>query len=576
MTHDARLSAPRCERMREIFMLMERGTMDIAHVTAGEDTASLTADQAEETAEQNEELLQLLVRRVRDYAIMVLDTEGNIVTWNEGAEQIKGYRPEEIIGQHFSRFYSPEDRAQGKPQRELEVARRQGRFEDQGWRLRKDGSTFLANVNITALRDTRGKLRGYCKITRDITERRAAEKRLVELAEGLRRSEQSELARVEQLRLRDEFLSHVSHELRSPLASIHSFASIVADGLAGATNSKQDEYLAIILKNVKQLQAMIEDLLEVTHAQSGGLVLEPRRTRCEEAAAYTVEALKGAAEAREIKLSYEAANELPAVYADPTRLRQVMTILVDNAIKFTSPGGNVTVRICSFDADKNLQLVEVEDTGYGMSPQDTERIFDRLYQVPRRHRQGRRGLGLGLYIARELVIRMGGQIWVTSEPGVGSHFYFTVPVFSLEKLLAPVLALEPKPGHALLLFSIFIRSAHGLSDEAIREGRKLLKEHLRPETDVLLPDVCPPEYCDILFAVCFSRVECVDVLTERMLASLGQCAEMGQLGARIGICYDVLTWADGAEPSGENRKKHICAEVQQCINDACAKGRDRR
>lgn len=236
------------------------------------------------SATDSDESFRILIHCVKDYAILKLDLEGRVSSWNEGAQRIKGYQPEEIIGRHFSIFYPPEDIARGKPARELEIAVRNGRFEDEGWRIRKDGSRFLANVVITPLRDSDGKLQGYCKITRDTTERRESEQHLIKLAEALRHSEQTDINRLNQLRLKDEFLSHVSHELRSPLASIHSFTTILVDGLAGALNPKQDQYLAIILKNVRQLQAMIEDLLEATHAEAGLLSIEAQSTSASEAA----------------------------------------------------------------------------------------------------------------------------------------------------------------------------------------------------------------------------------------------------------------------------------------------------
>jgi PAS domain S-box-containing protein len=226
----------------------------------------------------NDHAFRLFVESVKDYAIFMLDPQGRVVTWNAGAQRIKGYRPEEILGAHFSRFYLPEDVAQDKPAHELEIACRLGRFEDEGWRVRKDGSRFLANVLLTPLRDPEGRLYGFGKITRDVTGRRTAEAQVFELAEELRRAKEADLDRMNQLRLKDEFLCHVSHEFRAPLASIYSFTTLIADRLAGATTPKQDEYLAIILKNIRQLQAMIEDLLEAPQAVDGTLKVEAQFT----------------------------------------------------------------------------------------------------------------------------------------------------------------------------------------------------------------------------------------------------------------------------------------------------------
>ncbi len=537
---------------------------------------TLEGTAADDPLRQSSELYELLVLRVRDYAIFILDLQGNIITWNEGAELIKGYAPHEILGQHFSRFYSPEDVASGKPQEGLRVAGTAGRFEDQGWRVRKDGTKFFADVIITALRDASGQLRGYSKITRDITERRAKDARLLALAEELKRAEASQTAHLHQMRIKDEFLSHVSHELRSPLASIASFTSIIGDGLAGATNSKQDEYLAIVMKNVRQLQAMIEDLLEVTHAEKGDLALEPQQTYCAEAAQYSIETSRAVAEAKAIELSFDFDPWLPPVYADPVRLRQILTILLDNAIKFTPTGGSVALRISGFQGAGRFQLIEVEDNGCGMSPEFTERIFERMYQVPKEHQAGRRGLGLGLYIARQLALKMGGQIRVTSQPGRGSCFYVTMPVFSLEACLGSVLSLESNAVCTLFLFKISVQAGAlnaEVTQEAARECRLLLKDCLRPEADALLPNICGQKRRGLFFVVCFSRLDSCDVVSGRMFAALRRSEELRQVGAHVSITHQALASASQAQSADDDRKARICAELQQHIDNAC-KGRE--
>ena len=231
-------------------------------------------------------------------------------------------------------------------------------------------------------------------------ESRALPQALRHAMERQRMQAEADLMRKNEIQLRDNFLSHVSHELRSPLTSIYSFNSIIADGLAGQTTPQQDEYLQIILRNVGQLRAMIEDLLEVTQEQTGKLAVELQSVSVNEAAAYAVDTLKGAAKQREITLSFLPSAGLPSAYADATRLRQILTILVDNAVKFTPAGGTVTVRATEYEKDGSMVLVEVSDTGCGIKPEETERIFEHLYQVTDPGSAGRRGLGLGLHIAR--------------------------------------------------------------------------------------------------------------------------------------------------------------------------------
>jgi CheY-like chemotaxis protein len=260
--------------------------------------------------------------------------------------------------------------------------------------------------------------------------RKAAEDHAAELAEEEARAE--EIARLGQqaLELRDEFLSHVSHELRSPLNSIYSFSSIIADGLAGGTTLEQNEYLLIILKNVRQLQAMIEDLLAVTASKNGKLAVVLQETSIAEAILDAVHTCESSAREKRVNLSCTIPPGLPAVYADPVRVLQVLTILCDNAIKFTPEGGSVMVRLKMFDKVPGYLLVEVSDTGCGIKPEHLERIFEHLYQVTEPGPNGRRGLGLGLHIARELMIRQGGSIWATSAQGAGSVFSLTLPVYA--------------------------------------------------------------------------------------------------------------------------------------------------
>jgi two-component system sensor histidine kinase/response regulator len=266
------------------------------------------------------------------------------------------------------------------------------------------------------------------ELTRLTEEEHAAQlaKEAERAAEVVRTSQQA-------LQLRDDFLSNVSHELRSPLTSIYSFSSIIADGLAGATNEQQDEYLGIIQRNVRQLQSMIEDLLAVTAGRTGKLIIQPQDASLSEAILDAVHTAEANATAKGIKLSYLIPPKLPRAFADPVRLLQVLTILCDNAIKFTPSGGLVKVEAKVFEKVPGYLLVEVSDTGCGIKPELVGRIFEYLYQVTESSQAGRKGLGLGLHIAKELVTRQGGSIWATSAPGSGSVFSFTLPIYVGQK-----------------------------------------------------------------------------------------------------------------------------------------------
>jgi signal transduction histidine kinase len=266
-------------------------------------------------------------------------------------------------------------------------------------------------------------------------ENRALPRALRHAIDRQRMQAESDRMRNQQLQLRDDFLSHVSHELRSPLSAIYSFTTIVADGLAGETSPQQGDCLQVVLRNVRQLQAMIEDLLEVTQAQEGKLNIELEPVSLSEAIEYAVDTRKGVAKEKEIAVSVQCSAGLPMAYANATRVRQILTILLDNAVKFTPTGGMVKVEARVHQKSEGFLLVEVSDTGCGITPETIERIFGHLYQVSdlviESCRAGRKGLGLGLQIAKELVTRLGGEIWVTSELQKSSQFFFTLPVFSM-------------------------------------------------------------------------------------------------------------------------------------------------
>ncbi len=238
-----------------------------------------------------------------------------------------------------------------------------------------------------------------------------------------------EEARREQLELKDRFLSKVSHELRTPLAAIHQFVTILLDGLAGDINPEQREYLEIALRNIVQLRTMVADLLDVTRARTGRLTVTPAPLPLKNLLAEAVETVRVASK-KQARLSVVAPDDLPLAYADTDRVRQVVINLVNNAVRFTPESGTVTVEAKLYDPEH--LLIAVADNGCGMGAHDKEQVFDYLYQGQNNTENSRGGLGLGLYIAKELVVRQGGRIWVESEVGKGSTFYFTLPVYKGE------------------------------------------------------------------------------------------------------------------------------------------------
>jgi signal transduction histidine kinase len=409
-------------------------------------------------------------------------------------------------------------------------------------------------------------------------ENRALPRALRYAIERNRMREEADAMRAHELQIRDDFLSHVSHELRSPLTSIYSFSTIIADGLAGEVTAQQGDYLQIILRNVRQLQSMIEDLLEVTQAQSGKLSIELQPVEVNEAISYAVDTLQGVAIEKEIRLSFDPLPSLPCAYADGTRVRQIMTILLDNAMKFTPAGGAVQVRASVQQKRDGFLLVEVSDTGCGIGPEATERIFEHLYQVTDPGRAGRRGLGLGLYIARQLVMRLGGEMWVTSDPGKGSRFFFTLPVFSLTGLLGPILTQE-KPDESLAVITLEIDSRDGSPDvpKEILEGtRAVLQQCLRPETDVLLPNLDPANDRKLFFVVACTHEHGAESIGRRILSQLRRHKELepSEYTFAVAQSFPPPIVRDAHTPM-EVYVARVAAGVREHIHHICLEGRSR-
>ncbi len=353
----------------------------------------------EDELRRSEEKFRLLVGGIRDYAVFMLDPDGRIATWNEGAEAIKGYKAEEIIGEHFSRFY-PQEAIDAKfPQTELEVAARVGRFEDEGWRLRKDGTAFWANVIITALFDPNGRLRGFAKVTRDMTERR----RVVALEENERKM--------------NEFLAMLGHELRNPLAPIRNALDLMRVQSNG--DSRLEWARSVIDRQLTQLTRLVDDLLDVGRISSGKIALRREPIEINAAVQRAVEASRPLADASRHTLEVRLSPEPLLVDGDLTRLSQVVLNLLTNAIKYTPSGGKIKVDVAREGA---FAVVRVKDTGIGMSPELIPKVFDLFVQGERSLDRSEGGLGIGLTLVKRLVSLHGGTVSAHSDgPGVAAN-----------------------------------------------------------------------------------------------------------------------------------------------------------
>lgn len=356
---------------------------------------------------ESEERFRLLVENVVDYAIFMLDPAGQVLTWNVGAERLQGYFAREVVGQHHSIFYPDED-GPTRAARELAIAAQDGRFVDEGWRLRKDGAKFWANVAITALRDPKGELRGFANVTRDLTAGKQAEEERIRLAQA-----------EEAIRLRDEFLSIASHELRTPLTALHLQLQNLRER-CGTLDTKVAAKIERATQSSHRLGDLVDALLDVSRVVGGQLTLERRPFDLTEAVRDLGERFGHAAERARCELLVEGEAGVVGEW-DRTRIEQVLTNLLSNALKY---GSGHPVRI-TVRGDETSARVEVSDRGPGVAEADRMRIFRRFERAVSFRNYG--GLGLGLYIAREIVEAHGGAIAATNGAGGGATFVVTLP-----------------------------------------------------------------------------------------------------------------------------------------------------
>jgi sigma-B regulation protein RsbU (phosphoserine phosphatase) len=338
-----------------------------------------------------------------------------------------------------------------------------------------------------------------------------------------------ELSRKQQLEFKNRFLSHVSHELRTPLSCIHQFVSLIADGLAGPITPEQHDHLGVILKSVNQLHAMIRDLLEATRAEAGKIRVEQRCVAVPDLVGQVVAMMQPLANKQHVRLESKMDAELPFVHADPDRILEVLVNLVDNAIKFTPSGGSIVVNASQVEGDPEFAYLSVADTGRGVSPEALPLIFERLYQDGISIDTNRKGLGLGLYISKELVNLHGGKIWVASHPGEGSTFSFTLPFYSLAKLLEPVLVHKGglRPAIALVRVDLtpLTRLPRGNWKETCHQSLELLRRCVYLDKDLVLPPMGKGGPGETFFVVASTAMEHVDIMLTRVgeqLAALPQ------------------------------------------------------
>ena len=369
-------------------------------------TRDLTERRAQEEAlRQSEEQLRLLLGAVKDCALFMLDADGRVLTWNAGAELIKGYRAHEVLGRHFSMFFTAEDTAAGVPAREMAVAQRDGRADAEGWRVRKGGDVFWAHAVLTPVLDHEGRLRGYAKLTRDLSEQR----RVVELERSSRRME--------------EFLAMLAHELRNPLAPLRNAVEIMA--IRGELPPYMGAVSRMIDRQVRQLTRLVDDLLDVARITTGKISLRREPLDYRQVVLASVEAARGQFDEKRQRLALTVPPEPLPMTGDPARLAQALQNLLVNASRYTGPGGEISVDV---RPQGGALLVIVRDNGIGLAPEALERIFNLFSQEKVARDPADSGLGIGLSLARRIVELHGGSLTAYSEGlGHGSTFSMLLP-----------------------------------------------------------------------------------------------------------------------------------------------------
>ena len=367
--------------------------------------------QTEDELRESEERFRLLIEGVRDYAIFSLTPTGYITSWNAGAEHIKGYQAAEIIGQHFSLFYSQKDLERGKPQTQLLRAADEGRSEDEGWRVRKDGTRFWANTIITPLHDRKGKLIGFSKITRDLSERKQAENAAQEA--------RSELARMARVTAAGELTASIAHEMNQPLAAIVNNANACNRMLA--QQSPDMEELRQAIADIAQSATRASEI--VSHIRAFFKTSQDKAQIDLNQIIHEVLSLTVAeAERNRVSVQTELGGELPRVLGVRVELQQVVLNLVLNGIEsMTSVKGERKLQISSQQQEPGNLLVTVQDSGGGLDPQHAVHIFDSFFTTKPE------GMGMGLPISRSIVEAHGGQLRLVPLPRQGATFQFTLP-----------------------------------------------------------------------------------------------------------------------------------------------------
>ena len=417
------------------------------------------------TLRQAEEQFHILVDSVEEYAIYMLDSTGNVMTWNSGAQRIKQYNAEEIIGKNFACFYTAEDVAAEKPQHNLREAARRGSIRDQGPRVRKDGSIFQAEIVLTALRDSSGNVRGYSKVTRDITDQIRS-----------REFEAEKIAAEKASKAKDDFLAALSHELRTPLTPALAAANYLASN-ASKVPAEFAEDLEIIKRNVRLQARLIDDLLDLTRITRGKLQLHLEPVDANAVVRDAIEIANSAILSKKLSVSTELGAEKHHIRGDSIRLQQIFWNLINNAVKFTPSGGQIAVR--TYNDNTGHFRFEITDNGIGIERERLASIFTPFEQADPSVSRQFGGLGLGLAISKHLIDLHHGRIEAESR-GRSFGTTFKITLDTLPEGAAETSADSASPKHVPKQLRILLVEDH----RDTRHAMSRLLTHFGHQTSV--------------------------------------------------------------------------------------------
>lgn len=439
------------------------------------------------------EMSKLAIDSMVDHAVYILNTNGIILSSNSGAENLMGFRNNEIFQTHFARFYSMVDIENKYPEHDLQQALTYGRIEQEGWRVRKDGKVFWASIVISKLTDLKGSHIGFSVVTRDLTKKKDREDAL----------KQSQSMALRALKLKSQFIADISHEIRTPLGAILGFAEFLQKD--DISTEDRNRYLDIILKNGKNLHRLINDVLDLSKIEAGRIDIQMREFNLDQLINEVIELFHAECAKKKISISYEKNDlDLKGLTSDPNRLQQILVNLVGNAVKFTDNGG---IKISVLKShNKNQYRILINDSGMGMSADESARIFHPYVQADKCHSRAIKGTGLGLILSRKIAEALGGDVeLVHSELAIGSTFginftdYMTFKSPAKPKMVEPdaksltqknVLIVDDSIDN-LEIIKLFLNS-FGAEVDLANDGQEALTKISSKQYDVILMDIEMP------------------------------------------------------------------------------------